>query len=251
MRLPVSLCAPRRVLCSHGGVVQIRRAVLAGRIGESWQQQYASVTLVEVLPYTADHLRVFQCFYDNPEYGPSRGSHRITRIQVRREQPVPIHHGCQCLCALRLLHTHTRVCSQRIQDIRRIKIYEEMRDRMAADIGAEEVNERFLFRDINKFVNIQDELELGNEVRYLSALSCCVCHGANGCVPGCPAQMPMISLEKQQNGGLFSSGWYFAENSRYCLAKYDVEMGNHHERQVLMVRVLCGRIRDFDMETRR
>lgn len=64
-------------------------------------------------------------------------------------------------------------------------------------------------------------------------------------------QIPRVCVEKQQHGGLFSSGWYFYEFSRTSLAKYDLSVNPHNERQVLMVRVLCGKIRDFGLETRR
>lgn len=52
-------------------------------------------------------------------------------------------------------------------------------------------------------------------------------------------------------GGTFSSAWYFSELSRYSLSKFDLAVNQHDERQVLLVRVLCGRIREFDLETRR
>ncbi len=58
-------------------------------------------------------------------------------------------------------------------------------------------------------------------------------------------------MEKQLRGGLFSAGWYFAELSRFSISRYHAPVTPDKESQVLLVRVLCGRMRDFDQETRR
>lgn len=120
--------------------MQVRRYIPEGRIGISWVQQYQDVTIVDVPPLSADHLRAAQCFYFNPDYGPTRSSIAITRIQ-------------------------------RIQDVRRIREYEERKDRLRAEVGERHINERFLFRDVNRFPNLEELVATGSEVRSVPKLT--------------------------------------------------------------------------------
>ena len=48
-----------------------------------------------------------------------------------------------------------------------------------------------------------------------------------------------------------SSGWYFGEYSRYSLGKFNLPLTAHNELRLVMVRALCGKVREFGSETRR
>jgi hypothetical protein len=61
----------------------------------------------------------------------------------------------------------------------------------------------------------------------------------------------MVTCEKQLHGAIYSSAWYFAELSRYSIGKFDVAVTARNEWRIVIVRALCGRVREFGLETRR
>ncbi len=43
------------------------------------------MVLVDVPTMSRDHMLAYMCFYYNPEFGPTRNSCRITKVQVCRD----------------------------------------------------------------------------------------------------------------------------------------------------------------------